>query len=70
MSDGYEYYELKHVIVPPRQPGAFASAAFRDCDLCGRPISSSGGPGHGSICISCAEIVKSGQARGAIKYGE
>jgi hypothetical protein len=71
MSDGYEYYELKHVKVPDSKPGDFrmASAAFRDCGLCARPISSSGGPGSGSICVSCAEIVKSGRARGAIKYG-
>lgn len=70
MSDGFECYELKHLVVPPLGQGQIASAAFIDCDLCGRPLSSCGGPGRGYICMSCAEIVMSGQARGAIKYGE
>jgi hypothetical protein len=72
MNDGHEYYELKRVTIPATKPGEFrmASAAVRSCGLCAKAISGSGGPGSGSICIECGDLVKKGQARGAIKWDD
>ena len=64
------YYELSLVEIPDPKPGEFrmATAAIRDCGLCGGIIDGMGGPGNGSICLRCAEVVKRGEARGAIKW--
>lgn len=65
-----EYYELKRVTIPDVKPGEFhiASAALITCGLCGDCIDGMGGPGHGPICIRCGDVVKRGEARGAIKW--
>lgn len=70
MAGEYEYYELKRIKVPAIKPGEsrLASAALVTCGLCGEAISGSGGPGDGPICIKCGDVVKRGEARGAIKW--
>lgn len=52
------------------EPGAFrlVTAALIICGLCGRTIDGMGGPGDGPVCIPCGDVVRSGQARGAIKW--
>lgn len=65
-----EYYELKKVTIPDSDGLGIATAAFITCGLCGKAIDSMGGPGNGPICIPCGDIVKSGHARGAIKWDE
>lgn len=62
------YYELKPVEERASQPGAFLTAAVRSCGLCGETIEGMGGPGPGSVCVRCAEVVMRGEARGAIKW--
>lgn len=67
---GYEYYRLEKVIVAPVMEGdfSFASAAIMSCRLCGCVIDSMGGPGDGQVCKPCGDLVRSGQAVGAIKW--
>lgn len=67
-----EYYELKRITIHDAKPGEFriASAAIMDCGLCGKIISGSGGPGNGPVCIECGDVVKRGEARGAIKWDQ
>jgi hypothetical protein len=67
-----EYYELQRITIPDPEPGEFriASAALLTCGLCGTTIDGSGGPGDGPICIPCGNVVRRGQARGAIKWSE
>lgn len=65
------YYKLTEVVVPEPSPNEFriATAAVLLCALCGGTIDSSGGPGHGAICAPCGDAIKTGRARGAIKWG-
>jgi hypothetical protein len=65
-----EYYELRRVTIPPLQPGEsrLTTAAVITCSLCGRTIDGMGGPGCGPICIPCGDLVKRGQARGAVVW--
>lgn len=65
-----DYYELRKVT--PSQPGELVirTAAVLCCDLCGGVIDSMGGPGHGAVCVRCADVVMSGRARGAIKWDD
>jgi hypothetical protein len=63
-----EYYRLTRVSLPPRDSNSFASAALITCGLCGGMIDSCGGPGDGAICLRCAEVVLSGQARTTIVW--
>lgn len=67
-----EWYELKKVVVDPPVPGEFrmATAAVRSCDLCNTIIDGMGGPGHGSICVDCADDLRRGNLRGAVIRGE
>jgi len=58
------FYELKRV---ETSTDGFATAAIHDCALCGDVIDGMGGPGRGSICVSCAEKIYRGEAKGAIK---
>lgn len=66
-----EYYELTKTIIPDPVEGEFTlvTAAVLSCGLCGGCIDGMGGPGDGVICIPCGDVVKSGQARTAIKWG-
>jgi len=65
-----EYYELKRVTITPPEDGEFrlVTAAVIDCGLCGRMIDGMGGPGHGAVCVPCAEAVINGTAIGAIVW--
>lgn len=65
-----DYYELKSVSIPDPKPGEFQirTASVMDCGLCGACISGMGGPGDGAICIPCGDVVRRGEARGAIKW--
>lgn len=63
-----EFYELKRVTLPERGPDTFATAALITCGLCGDAIDGCGGPGHGQVCIRCGDVVRRGEARGAIKW--
>jgi hypothetical protein len=65
-----EYYELTKVIIPDSDGVRLCTAALITCGLCAKMISSSGGPGSGSVCIECADLVISGQARGAVVWEE
>lgn len=67
-----EYFELTKVTVPDAKPNEFrlVTAAIIDCGLCGEMIDGMGGPGHGAICLRCAEVVMRGDARGAIKWSD
>ena len=65
-----EYYELTRRKFKDASGFQIASAAIMECGLCGRTISGSGGPGDGAICIPCGDVVKSGQARAAIQWGD
>ena len=65
-----KYYELKMVAIPENEEGSFRTAAFLDCDLCGEPIDSSGGPGNGAFCIRCGDLVKEGTLRGLVNWDE
>ncbi len=69
MSDALEYFELRKVTIPSVEPGEFrmGNAACLICSLCGDYLAGSGGPGP-VICMRCVDVVKSGAARGAIKY--
>jgi Fe2+ or Zn2+ uptake regulation protein len=46
--DGYEP-------IYRNQPGSIVTHAFIICADCGKAISSSGGPAHGSLHVSCYE---------------
>lgn len=65
-----KFFELQPVEIADPEPGEFriATAAIRDCGLCGEIIDGMGGPGNGSVCVRCAEVVIRGEARGAIKW--
>lgn len=67
----HSYYKLERVDVPDVKPGEFrlVTAAVMPCQTCGRPIDGMGGPGE-YVCIPCGDVIKSGQARGAIKWSE
>jgi hypothetical protein len=69
MDEPLEYYEFRKVTVSPAKPGEFrlGNAACLICSLCGDYLAGSGGPGP-VICTRCADVVKSGAARGAIKW--
>ena len=69
MSDEISYYKLEKVTIENR-PGGIATAAVRSCGLCGTMISGMGGPGSGSVCIPCGNLVKSGQARSCIDWSQ
>lgn len=66
-----EFYELTKVTVPDREPGSsrLSSASVMACGLCGKTISGCGGPGS-FVCIECGDVVKSGEAKGAIKWDD
>lgn len=57
-------------IYPPK-PGefGFVNASVGICGLCGGIATGMGGSDH-DICLRCAEVVISRQARGAIKWDE
>lgn len=63
-------YELRELVIEPPKPGEFriVTAAVWACALCGGTIDGMGGPGNGEICERCAEVLKSGNARGAIVW--
>jgi hypothetical protein len=67
-----EYYELKRVTIPDQKPGAMTlrTAALITCGLCGACIDGCGGPGSGQVCVPCGDVVRRGEARGAIKWDE
>lgn len=48
------YYQDGRPIHPPKR-GFVYTQAFIICSVCNKAISPMGGPGHGSICISCHE---------------
>lgn len=66
-----EYYELRKVTIPPARPDEvrWGNAACLICSLCGDYLAGSGGPGP-VICVRCADVVKRGEARGAIKWDD
>lgn len=70
MSDILEYFELRRVRREPALTGEplFVTAAVLSCSLCGEMIDGMGGPGDGAVCVRCADIVRSGKARGAIRW--
>lgn len=57
---GYDYYARTYKFSPiyPVAPGSISTAAFRLCRECGGVISSSGGPGHRSVCLTCYPLLK------------
>lgn len=65
-----EYYRLERITIAPPKEGdfVFASAALLTCALCGICIDSMGGPGDGAVCIPCGDLMRRGEARGAIKW--
>jgi hypothetical protein len=65
-----EYYELKRVTIEDSnlEKMNLRSAALIVCGLCGECINGMGGPGNGSICMPCGDLVRRGAARGAIKW--
>lgn len=66
------YFELREVTIDPPKPGEFriVTAAVLYCDLCSDAIDGMGGPGDGVVCVRCADVVRTGRARGAIKWEE
>ena len=60
-----EYYVLMPVY--PAEPGGFLNASVGTCGLCGGIATGMGGSDH-DICLRCAEVVISRQARGAIVW--
>ena len=60
-SSNTKYYKLVSVEIPAGL-GIFAAAAFLDCSICGKTISSCGGPVNGAICTSCGDKIKKGWA--------
>lgn len=63
----HEYYRIEKITVL-KNPNRLVSAAFHHCALCGGVISSMGGPGDGSICLSCGELLKLGKLSKAVIY--
>jgi len=65
----HSYYRLERVDVPDPMPDEFriVTAAVMSCQTCGRTIDDMGGPGE-YVCIPCGDVIKNGQARGAIKW--
>lgn len=63
-------YDVLQPVHPP-EPGEFlflnASVGF--CGLCGNIACGMGGS-NDIVCVRCAEVVMSGQAKGAIKWDE
>jgi len=63
-------YELvKRELTDPK-PGEFSmtTAAMWSCATCGEAIAGMGGPGNGEVCVRCAELIRSGRARGCIVW--
>lgn len=68
MSDGIvEYYTLQKVAVNKGE-ARVTTRALLQCDLCGAVIDTSGGPGAGTLCSKCADLVKRGDARGCVVW--
>ena len=70
----YEFYDLsdmKRISIekPDPENPRIVTAAFRMCLLCGTTISSSGGPGQ-SLCVPCGDLLRSGQAQGAVVWSD
>jgi len=57
---GYDYsartYKFRPIYSKP--PGSISTAAFRLCRECSTAISSSGGPGYRSVCLTCYPRLK------------
>lgn len=62
-----EYYELVPVFPAPPDSFVIANASVGICCLCGRPVTGMGGSNN-QICVPCAGVVMSGQARTAIVW--
>lgn len=64
-----DYYVLEPVYPP--KPGEFGlvNASVGHCQLCGGVATGMGGSPN-DICVRCAEVVISGQVRGAIVWDE
>jgi hypothetical protein len=56
----YDYAERSYCFDPvyESQRGYIVTQAFRMCRVCGSVISSTGGPGHRSVCLQCYPAVK------------
>lgn len=65
MTESFGYYTLTKQEI---KSGGIQTRAFRICGLCSRPISPSGGPGRGSVCLECGDALKAGQLRGAVVW--
>lgn len=59
-----EYYVLTPVY---KNPNAFVNASVGFCRTCGGMATGMGGSDH-DICLRCAEVLISGEARGAIVW--
>ena len=69
MTETIEYYELERVSKELKK-GCIVTACCRVCDTCGTMISGMGGPGSGSICVPCGDVLRSGQARSVIDWSQ
>lgn len=67
MTNHLEYYELNRIVIDMDRI-TFVTAALINCGLCGHMISGNGGPGYGSICISCGDALKRGQLVGCVVW--
>lgn len=62
-----KYYELRPVYPDDHIAGMrLVTAAVHHCSLCSGMIDTMGGPGHGSVCVRCAEVILSNGAIGCI----
>ena len=64
-----KYYRLEEAEIV-RRKGQLVTQAFILCGLCGSAISSNGGPGSGSVCKPCGDLLRRGELRSCVDWSE